>query len=377
MPSWESCSFTLSIVGASGQSIPRSTSPQRDQRTIYSQTGGSHTTPLHSRYLDSSRSLHDRSFLTLATHPEYTADRLQALGCKDVVEPKVASPGPCAATSRCTSDVEPPAWIEVITSAFTDAPLAAEATFKLVAPTVQHVADDVVRSAILLPVVPERLTLDDSRVDFLLCPESVDVAEPSRPRPPQRAVQLALLVRTTCCPRARSGRDRLRSWQRRSGEGTVRSRNEQPSTRRTRRSARRAMGAGRRSSQVASVNVGWQLVRPLSATTASTDGCGPPQPKFPVPGDKTGTIRKRNEADQLPDARRSGRPSFFQLTSSPLLHFLVRHVQVALRLLNARVAEHQLDDADVDAVRQQAARAFVPQVVPAEIDPFEEVKLAA
>jgi hypothetical protein len=35
------------------------------------------------------------------------------------------------------------------------------------------------------------------------------------------------------------------------------------------------------------------------------------------------------------------------------------------------VSEHQLNDADVDAVREQAARAFVPQVVPAEIDPFE------
>ena len=35
------------------------------------------------------------------------------------------------------------------------------------------------------------------------------------------------------------------------------------------------------------------------------------------------------------------------------------------------MSEHQLNDADVDAVREQAARAFVPQVVPAEIDPFE------
>jgi hypothetical protein len=34
------------------------------------------------------------------------------------------------------------------------------------------------------------------------------------------------------------------------------------------------------------------------------------------------------------------------------------------------VSEHHLNDADVDAVREQAARAFVPQVVPAEIDPF-------
>jgi hypothetical protein len=42
-----------------------------------------------------------------------------------------------------------------------------------------------------------------------------------------------------------------------------------------------------------------------------------------------------------------------------------------LGLLHARVAEHQLDDADVDTVSQQSACAFVPEVVPAEIDPLE------
>src|SRR4249919_2816733 len=45
----------------------------------------------------------------------------------------------------------------------------------------------------------------------------------------------------------------------------------------------------------------------------------PPQPNFEVPGDKTGTIGRRNKVDQLPDARRSGRPLLVQLTSSPLL----------------------------------------------------------
>jgi len=40
-------------------------------------------------------------------------------------------------------------------------------------------------------------------------------------------------------------------------------------------------------------------------------------------------------------------------------------------LLDAALSEHQLNDPDVDAFREQAARAFVPQVVPAEIDPFE------
>jgi hypothetical protein len=38
-----------------------------------------------------------------------------------------------------------------------------------------------------------------------------------------------------------------------------------------------------------------------------------------------------------------------------------------LRLLNARVPEHQLNDANVHAVREQATRALVTQVVPAEV----------
>ena len=42
-----------------------------------------------------------------------------------------------------------------------------------------------------------------------------------------------------------------------------------------------------------------------------------------------------------------------------------------MRLLNARVSEHQLDDADVDAVGEQPAGALVPKVVPVEIDPLE------
>jgi hypothetical protein len=48
--------------------------------------------------------------------------------------------------------------------------------------------------------------------------------------------------------------------------------------------------------------------------------------------------------------------------------FFVRHVQIALRLLNAGVSEHQLDDPDVHAIGQEATRAFVPQVVPSQID---------
>jgi hypothetical protein len=48
--------------------------------------------------------------------------------------------------------------------------------------------------------------------------------------------------------------------------------------------------------------------------------------------------------------------------------FFIGHIQVALRLLNARVSEHQLDDADVDAVGKQPTCAFMPQVVPPQID---------
>ena len=32
------------------------------------------------------------------------------------------------------------------------------------------------------------------------------------------------------------------------------------------------------------------------------------------------------------------------------------------------MAEHQLNDADVDAIGEEATRAFVPQVVPSQID---------
>lgn len=54
------------------------------------------------------------------------------------------------------------------------------------------------------------------------------------------------------------------------------------------------------------------------------------------------------------------------LQSSP--EFFVRHVQIPLSLLNARVSEHQLDNPDIDAVSQEATGAFVPEVVPAEVD---------
>jgi hypothetical protein len=60
-------------------------------------------------------------------------------------------------------------------------------------------------------------------------------------------------------------------------------------------------------------------------------------------------------------------PTHFQ--SFP--EFFVRYVQVPLCLLHARVSEYQLNHADVNAVSQQPARAFVAQVVPPQIDPVQ------
>src|ERR1044072_1480802 len=61
------------------------------------------------------------------------------------------------------------------------------------------------------------------------------------------------------------------------------------------------------------------------------------------------------EQFQAPDASRRGRSSFFQFTSSPLLSSS-SVVQVAVPLLNARVADQQLDDADIDDISEQSAR---------------------
>ena len=47
---------------------------------------------------------------------------------------------------------------------------------------------------------------------------------------------------------------------------------------------------------------------------------------------------------------------------------LVGHVQVALRLLHARVTQHQLDDADIHAIPQQTAGALMTQIMRVQID---------
>jgi hypothetical protein len=54
----------------------------------------------------------------------------------------------------------------------------------------------------------------------------------------------------------------------------------------------------------------------------------------------------------MPDKPKGASPLPAHLQPSP--QFIVGHIQVALRLVHARVAEHQLDDADVDAVGEQA-----------------------
>ena len=65
--------------------------------------------------------------------------------------------------------------------------------FELVAAAV-HVADDVERPGLALAVVPERLPLDDGRIDFFLRLEHVDVAKAFASEAAQRTMQLAPLV---------------------------------------------------------------------------------------------------------------------------------------------------------------------------------------
>jgi hypothetical protein len=55
-------------------------------------------------------------------------------------------------------------------------------------------------------------------------------------------------------------------------------------------------------------------------------------------------------------------------TGHRLPPFVVRDVQVPLRLLDVSVAEHQLDGADVHLLREEATGALVAQVVPVQVD---------
>jgi hypothetical protein len=59
-------------------------------------------------------------------------------------------------------------------------------------------------------------------------------------------------------------------------------------------------------------------------------------------------------------ADRSELAAAFPHSGHGLPELFVGDVQVPLRLLDVGVAEHQLNRANVDTVRQQAAGAFVP-----------------
>ena len=61
-------------------------------------------------------------------------------------------------------------------------------------------------------------------------------------------------------------------------------------------------------------------------------------------------------------------PTTFPHASQRLPHLLVRDVQVSLRRFDVGMSEHQLDDPDVNAVREKPARAFMTQVVPVQVD---------
>jgi hypothetical protein len=84
-------------------------------------------------------------------------------------------------------------------------------------------------------------------------------------------------------------------------------------------------------------------------------------------GDNPVTTRGRSAS-----RRQAKRSAFvFPAHLQPSPEFLVRHVEVSLRLLDARVSEHQLNDSNVDTVREQSTSALVTQIVPAEIDSVE------
>src|SRR5207248_2326757 len=110
----------------------------------------------------------------------------------------------------------------------------------------------------------------------------------------------------------------------------------------------------------------WQSIRLL--TGGLLVRVQPEEPLFRSDRDKIGTIWRTNVTASVARCQPQRSALIFPTHLQPSAQFFVGDVQVALRLLNARVPEHQLDDADVDAVRQQPTSAFVPQVVPSEID---------
>ena len=61
-------------------------------------------------------------------------------------------------------------------------------------------------------------------------------------------------------------------------------------------------------------------------------------------------------------------PATFPDAGQRLPQLLIRDVQVPLRRLDVGMSEHQLDDPNVAAVREQPAGAFVAQIVPVQVD---------
>src|SRR4051812_7749145 len=98
--------------------------------------------------------------------------------------------------------------------------------------------------------------------------------------------------------------------------------------------------------------------RGVASSSLARGATFPPVPT--PPWDRFGTNRQPIEISLSRDSPKLPAPTHLQSFSQ----FFISYVQVALRLLNARVSEHQLDDADVDAVGEQAAGALVAQVVP-------------
>ena len=67
-------------------------------------------------------------------------------------------------------------------------------------------------------------------------------------------------------------------------------------------------------------------------------------------------------------AHRAQLPAPFPYSRHRFPKFFVRDVQVPLPLFDVRVADHQLDRADVHAIAQEPTGAFVTEVVPVQVD---------
>jgi hypothetical protein len=76
------------------------------------------------------------------------------------------------------------------------------------------------------------------------------------------------------------------------------------------------------------------------------------------------TLRRRRQPDENLPAHRPELAAALPHTGHRSPKFFIRDVQVPLRLLDVGMTEHQLDRADIDAVGQKPAGAFVTKIVP-------------